>query len=472
MRGRRYIDLSHLVPMEPIQEIRLGATPPGGKPLDRIRRPPEMNPRDWCVFLLHCAAEVEHALMVQYLYAMYSLRENVEIPDDPAGNTTDSWVTTFTGIAMEEMGHLLTVQNLLRLIGGALCLDREDFPLRSQFYPFPFTLEKLTKGSLAKYVFAEMTPGEIPSDIVKPKERDEITAEAEKAAGVAPASANFINHVGTLYNTITWTFANELAAGDLRTDRSDWQSRKWQRTNERTADLLSVKLMPATNKTEALHALDVIARQGEAFDPATPDDSHFQRFLPIYRACPKDSTKLTWHVLTNPTCRDDAPSTSQITNKGTRLWALLFDLRYRVLLTSLVHATAVPAANAGLQQTPIRKTLMNWIYLEMKAPPQGSIPQGSIKDLAKKLATMAATDKAEPTAGAPFELPYSLSIPDHGPERWRLHLDLIDSTKDLIAAIRAESGDDPLLDAILKRDGATTADGRRKDIAENQNSPI
>jgi hypothetical protein len=49
---------------------------------------------------------------------------------------------------------LLSVENLLRFIGGPLNFDREDFPFLAFLYPFPFNLEPLTKTSLAKYVAA------------------------------------------------------------------------------------------------------------------------------------------------------------------------------------------------------------------------------------------------------------------------------------------------------------------------------
>ena len=41
------------------------------------------------------------------------------------------------------MGHLLTVQNLLSLLGGPPTFEREDYPWSSPYYPFPFCLEKL-----------------------------------------------------------------------------------------------------------------------------------------------------------------------------------------------------------------------------------------------------------------------------------------------------------------------------------------
>ena len=47
-----------------------------------------LTPRDEAVFLLHVAAEIEHSLMVQYLYAWLSLHDPADLtepndPDDP-----------------------------------------------------------------------------------------------------------------------------------------------------------------------------------------------------------------------------------------------------------------------------------------------------------------------------------------------------------------------------------------------------
>ena len=67
--------------------------------------------------------------MVQYLYAAWSLPQ-----DGPAG--VQRWRRDILQIAREEMAHFASVQNLLRLIGGPLNFDREDFPFRTDFYPF------------------------------------------------------------------------------------------------------------------------------------------------------------------------------------------------------------------------------------------------------------------------------------------------------------------------------------------------
>src|SRR5262245_49439183 len=69
------------------------------------------TPKEDALGLLQLAAEVEHALLVQYLYAAASLEPS-------AGNDTRLAHNTFITVAVQEMGHLVAVQNLLLAIGG------------------------------------------------------------------------------------------------------------------------------------------------------------------------------------------------------------------------------------------------------------------------------------------------------------------------------------------------------------------
>ena len=117
-------------------------------------KPEEMSWRDYLIMLLHVGSELEHGLMVQYLYAAYSLGGDNLPPADQA--LIRGWQDLILTVAREEMGHLLTVQNLLCLVGGPVSFNREEFPWDSPFYPFPFKFEPLSKQSLAAYIFAEM----------------------------------------------------------------------------------------------------------------------------------------------------------------------------------------------------------------------------------------------------------------------------------------------------------------------------
>jgi hypothetical protein len=77
------------------------------------------------------AAEIEHSLMVQYLFAASSLGGS----QVPAQLRTEvrAWQETILGVANEEMGHPVTVQNLHIAVGVAtaprprgLCAESPD----------------------------------------------------------------------------------------------------------------------------------------------------------------------------------------------------------------------------------------------------------------------------------------------------------------------------------------------------------
>jgi hypothetical protein len=138
-------------------------------------KPEEMTWRDYLIMLLQIGSELEHGLMVQYLYAAYSLGGDDLSPEDQA--RVRGWQDLILTVAREEMGHLLTVQNLLCLVGGPVSFNREEFPWDTPFYPFPFKFEPLSKKSLAAYVFAEM-PNDF--DYIERHYRDSIWGDRAK----------------------------------------------------------------------------------------------------------------------------------------------------------------------------------------------------------------------------------------------------------------------------------------------------
>ncbi|AUG81970.1 hypothetical protein CFP65_7389 [Kitasatospora sp. MMS16-BH015] len=172
---------------------------PAGVAADEVAEPgappPEFNWRDYTVMLLHISAEIEHSLMVQYLFAAYSLG-GPQVPLEHQAKVR-KWQEIVLGIAKEEMGHFLTVQNLLASLGAPLNLDREDYPWGTEFYPFPFTLRRLTQASLATYVCAES-----PADWSGP-EAERIKQQAGCAAG------QDVNQVGALYRRLAAILADK-----------------------------------------------------------------------------------------------------------------------------------------------------------------------------------------------------------------------------------------------------------------------
>ena len=414
-------------------------------------KPAELTWRDWAVFLLHTAAEIEHALMVQYLYAAYSLADGgflgAAVPPN-AHDLTSSWQGDIVKIAKEEMAHLLTVQNLLHFIGGPLNFDREDFPFLAFLYPFRFKLEPLTKTSLAKYVAAEM-----PAEPAQPPELiQEIVRHATEAAGGQP-----VNRVGALYATLTDVFDTKLTDSDVRSDTAQSQASggDW---HAGPGSPLIVRVV--RSRQEAVAALTDIGAQGEGWanPPAgAPQASHFDRFLGIYTAFPEPPTPggpATWMparpVPTNPNTlhlpsEDVAVERGRITHPATRLWANLFNVRYRMLLTDLTHALHLSSEDQSALTN--RGHLRDWAFTEMRS---------GIKGIAKKLTTLPLKETPDPAdpaqAGPPFEMPYTLALPDDERDRWRLHLALLETSGELITKIEA-SGPDPVLTSLKLSDG-------------------
>ena len=86
--------------------------------------------------LLVEAAQIEHMIMCQYLYACFSLKTE---PDEgltaQQADAVARWQETLTGIAIEEMLHLALVMNVMTAIGAAPTLSRPNFPRHSVFLP-------------------------------------------------------------------------------------------------------------------------------------------------------------------------------------------------------------------------------------------------------------------------------------------------------------------------------------------------
>src|SRR6516225_9799044 len=69
--------------------------------------------REALIYMLCEAAEIEHAIMCQYLYAAFSLKQSAdEGLTDTELAAVDRWRQTVSHIATQEMLHLALVQNL------------------------------------------------------------------------------------------------------------------------------------------------------------------------------------------------------------------------------------------------------------------------------------------------------------------------------------------------------------------------
>jgi len=382
----------------------------------------QLTPREQAIGLLRIGAEVEHALMVQYLYAAYSLNE--EQKDPTRRMLVQKWKSTILEIAREEMGHLATVENLLTVIGGPLSFDRDDYPIHDpELWPFPFQLEPLTKYSLGRYVLAEMPSEKVLEQLGL---KDEIDAIKKKVKAEGDLK---VHRVGLIYDAISKLFDTGpiiegppappftnphpfIASVDIQADSLRYQvtASAWGLGYQK------ILIETAHDRTSAMNAIKLIADQGEGTNvPSDLSASHFGRFLLIYRDFPDEGE---WppsrHVAVNPTTNSKTTDPSRRIEGDARLWAEMCNMRYRMLLMYLQHSFAIEAP-AGSKSRPSRGSLISWTFGEMY----------NIRSLSEILMEMPLQPGAAVMAGPPFEMPDSLVLPARSTDIWRLHRDLL-----------------------------------------------
>ena len=97
-------------------------------------------------YLLSQGAELEHALMCQYLYAAFSLKTAADGLSDAQVEQVERWRKVILRIAGEEMLHWAVVQNLLAAVGSAPFVSRPHLPHQAQGYPPGVQLRLLPFG--------------------------------------------------------------------------------------------------------------------------------------------------------------------------------------------------------------------------------------------------------------------------------------------------------------------------------------
>lgn len=401
-----------------------------------LARPPgELSPRDEVAFLLHVDAEIEHCLMVQYLYAAYSLGG----PQVPAHRRelVRGWQEVILGIAKEEMGHFVSIQNVLRLIGAPLNLTREDFPWDVPFYPFPFMLEPLTLDSLAKYVFAESAvdwTGALAEEIHKRVEKSSPTPHrvSELFDRLIPLVKDPSSIPDDAFQARTYPFQANWAEWG-RGYQGGHRGNATGANPPATPDVLVTEL---ASRDDAANALHQIAEQGEAPHASSPDaPSHFARFVKIYLEM-KETEGEGWSaarpVAVNPYIGEEPAhggACSLITNPTAVMWAQLHNVRYRMLLAFLAHTFVLDGGLSAAGAATPRGVIINATFGEMY----------NLRAIALLLMQMP-LDESGPSsglAGPPFQIPYTLDPPLGESNRWRLHLDLLEASDGLVTALLA-----------------------------------
>jgi hypothetical protein len=361
------------------------AAGPAAVEVDETIDLPELpeSPLGKAATLLRVAAQIEHALMVQYLYAGYSFSPTQRV---------------IANVAIEEMSHLMTVQNLLRCIGEQPHLHRQDDGVDvsedERLFPFDFRLEPLSHLSLAKYVVAE-SPTKVPEG-VDPAVMAHIVHLATGAAHEP------VERVGTVYGLLGVVFGTPQLLLELAATGDPWyvvvnqlaaeaatfyggqealhlpdsafdpasvpgqgSDQDWDRSQEGAFDEFRVHVV--ASRRDALEALRDIGLQGEGPSPVAGEAAHFRRFYNLFiqffganglgtdppprvRDVPAGS-----RIILDP----NGSGENVISHPTTVRWARLADLRYAVLLGALERYLLAPVND--------RAFLRGWCFAEMFA---------------------------------------------------------------------------------------------------------
>lgn len=169
-------------------------------------------------YLLCQAAELEHALMCEYLYAAFSLKSapGPGLRGDQL-NAVEGWRQVIFAIAREEMLHWAVVQNLLTAVGSAPYVSRPHMPHQAGGYPPGVQLRLLPFGEAALQHFLYLE---------RPEGVERADAEGFEPAGpplppmspeeVIPRGQDFATQ-GHLYRSVERGFAH--LTGKLGEDR-------------------------------------------------------------------------------------------------------------------------------------------------------------------------------------------------------------------------------------------------------------
>ncbi|MXO58233.1 hypothetical protein GRI89_01570 [Altererythrobacter salegens] len=168
--------------------------------------------------LLREGAEIEHGLMLQYLYCAFSVKDRYRQLVGFGAPTA----TNLLGVAIQEMQHLGAVNRLLVALGSCPHLNRQDFPYEPDIYPFPFGLEPLSRASAAKYAFCEGSAAVFAEGRERAPEDEKFRRQVLSDIG----GLDRPNHVGSLYQNVLDLLAE--ASGRPGFPLTPAEVEKWQ----------------------------------------------------------------------------------------------------------------------------------------------------------------------------------------------------------------------------------------------------
>ncbi len=351
--------------------------------------------REALIYMLCEAAELEHGIMCQYLFAAFSLKQRAEEglgAEELAAVTR--WRRVIAHVATEEMLHLALVHNLLSAIGAAPHFGRPNLPAPAHHYPagVNLTLVPFGEQALQHFMFLERPEGMAleGADGIDAPVHDAVPLMAER--DIVPQPQDFAT-VGHLYRSIEQGFAHlaekfgeaNLFVGPPRAQATS-ENFSWP------------ELVAVTDLASAQRAIDTILEQGEGARGHW-QQAHFGQFVQVldeYREM-KASNSAFEPVrpvifATVRLCQHDE-SVPLISERVTSRCGDLFNVSYEILLQMLERFFAHTEESDSQLATLADATV--------------SLMIGVLKPLGDLLTTLpVGAEHAGATAGPSFELFY------------------------------------------------------------------
>lgn len=356
-----------------------------------------IDTREELVDALTEAAELEHGILLQYLFAAYSMKKRADEGLGPQQQEdVRRWEGALTRVAREEMAHLGSVCNLLAAVGGPPRLGRPNFPQpRKRWYPFDFRLQRFGDEALYRFLCLELPEGEPPP-------APPVSAAGEDRA-LAPDPLVY-RYLGELYGHIRQGFASlpekELFIGPRFTqDTDDWSNR--------------MALHLVVDRPSAEAAIDAIVLEGEG-SPGGRARSHYGTFLDIRAELARAPAGFepARPVVTDPCTRQhrDAPEAGvMIADAHTRAVAQLFNHVYVTTLLLLLQYYSFSGETAS-QRVGIRQELRHLMSAVIRP----------VAEVLTELPVGGEGGVGGATAGPAFELYSDVRIATQVENRWTI----------------------------------------------------
>ncbi|MBC7909306.1 MAG: hypothetical protein H7Y30_02330 [Pyrinomonadaceae bacterium] len=400
----------------------------------------ELTTREDLINTLHLAAELEHNLMCQYLFAAYTMKRSTdEGLSEVQLEKTRGWGGLMTLVARQEMEHMGLVLNLLSAIGGTPNFQRPNFPQRKEVYGklgIKSELTRFSKDTIKRFQEFEAPHPAPGPDFCKTRgiaSREDIRAQllapqvfthsAAQASGATGGRQVLLSEIGftsvqDLYMSLAWGFIIVTERiGEKNLFIGDFNAEMWGGPGtpygEGSMDDLSqygLDLIQVCDLHSAIEAIVEIVEQGEGVlaPPEYLEHTHYCIFTTMLSQM--GGFDAARPVVRNPltSMHPDITAPDEvnlITRPETREIAILFNHAYELMLLMMLF---LYGSNKKTKAQTV--ALMNAIFFPLMTM--------FIRPLSEILTLLPAFKDKKGNAGPGFELSKDLLLLPQPEDTW------------------------------------------------------